>query len=169
MFCPSLPSPNSKSERNEKLPYDMNDRIDPHTPRRKHAKCVAVCSVQTQQGITKLNIGGTGADKGKWYVLDRRGPLTTFSTAAAATNLQPPASSPSTTYLFPPICGTLSLSYTREIHHNHFGRAAPRLARELVYSSGASRLHARGSYQTLLVGGSSSQAASSSGRSLEVS
>ncbi len=38
-------------------------------------------------GITKLNIGGTGADKGKWYVLDRRGPLTTFSTAAAATDI----------------------------------------------------------------------------------
>ena len=38
-------------------------------------------------GITKLNVGGTGADKGKWYVLDRRGPLGTFSTAAAATDI----------------------------------------------------------------------------------
>lgn len=38
-------------------------------------------------GVTKLNIGGTGADKGKWYVLDRRGPLGTFSTAAAATDI----------------------------------------------------------------------------------
>jgi hypothetical protein len=38
-------------------------------------------------GLTKLNIGGTGADKGKWYVLDRRAPLATFGTAAAATDI----------------------------------------------------------------------------------
>jgi len=38
-------------------------------------------------GLTKLNVGGTGADKGKWYVLDRRGPLGTFSTVAAATDI----------------------------------------------------------------------------------
>ena len=38
-------------------------------------------------GVTKLNIGGTGADKGKWYVLDRRASLTTFSTTAAATDV----------------------------------------------------------------------------------
>jgi len=38
-------------------------------------------------GVTKLNAGGTGADKGKWYVLDRRGPLGTFSTVAAAADI----------------------------------------------------------------------------------
>lgn len=48
--------------------------------------CMAV-RYNPVDGITKLNTGGTGADKGKWYVLDRRGPLTTFSTAAAATDI----------------------------------------------------------------------------------
>lgn len=38
-------------------------------------------------GLTKLNVGGTGADKGKWFVLDRRGPLGTFSAVAAATDI----------------------------------------------------------------------------------
>jgi hypothetical protein len=38
-------------------------------------------------GVTKLNAGGTGVDKGKWYVLDRRGPLGTFSTVAAAADI----------------------------------------------------------------------------------
>jgi hypothetical protein len=38
-------------------------------------------------GVTKLNAGGTGADKGKWFVLDRRGPLGTFSTLAAAADI----------------------------------------------------------------------------------
>jgi hypothetical protein len=38
-------------------------------------------------GVTKLNVGGTGADKGKWFVLDRRGPLGTFSTLAAAADI----------------------------------------------------------------------------------
>ena len=42
-------------------------------------------------GITKLNIGGTGADKGKWYVLDRRGPLTTLSTVPTGGVMRPMA------------------------------------------------------------------------------
>jgi hypothetical protein len=36
-------------------------------------------------GVTKLNVNGV--DKGKWYVLDRRGPLGTFSALAAATDV----------------------------------------------------------------------------------
>jgi len=36
-------------------------------------------------GVTKLNVNGV--DKGKWYVLDRRGPLSTFSALAAATDV----------------------------------------------------------------------------------
>lgn len=38
-------------------------------------------------GTTRLNVGSTGADKGKWFVFDRRGPLSTFSTLAAATDI----------------------------------------------------------------------------------
>lgn len=38
-------------------------------------------------GVTSLNPGDNGADKGKTFVLDRRGPLTTFSSLAAATDI----------------------------------------------------------------------------------
>lgn len=51
----------------------------------RNSNRLVYCIAARYTGSASINVGG--ADKGKWYVLDRRGPLTTFTTTAAATDI----------------------------------------------------------------------------------
>lgn len=65
---------------------DVNPGTGPAAVRysNRNVYCMAVRYV----GTSALNAGDSGADKGKWYVIDRSSPLgAQFSTAAAATDI----------------------------------------------------------------------------------